>query len=183
MYGLDLKATLAMFCMILLGATSSLGAKAEESSVEPVAHPTPAPALVRQELGNWDNARHMPVGTEIRVTMTNDRNLRGTFQSATDDALIVATPTAQESLNRTMILRVSSKGRSRRLRNTLLGLGEGASAGLATGALIDTLCPRNGCLGGDNVGKEVFTPIGAAVGLAVGALWPTGGWHDVYRVK
>jgi len=34
-----------------------------------------------------------------------------------------------------------------------------------------------------NLGKEVLTPLGALAGAVVGALIPTGGWHDVYRAR
>jgi hypothetical protein len=36
---------------------------------------------------------------------------------------------------------------------------------------------------GKNLGKKVFTPLGALIGVTVGALLPTGGWHNLYRAK
>jgi len=142
-----------------------------------------ASALVAQVPANWDNVTQLAAGTEIRVIMTDGRNFRGEFQSTTGDALIVATSAAQESLNRPLITRVSSKSKSHRLRNTLIGLGVGGGTGLIIGAASDQSCARNGCFFGGNFGKEIFTPFGAAVGLVVGVVWPTGGWHDVYRAK
>jgi hypothetical protein len=36
---------------------------------------------------------------------------------------------------------------------------------------------------GQHFGAEVFTPVGALIGVTVSALIPTGGWHDIYRAK
>ena len=141
-----------------------------------------APALVAQSTANWDSVKQLTTGKEIRVTLNDGRNLRGTFQSATDEALTVAIPNSQEALSRTMVIRIASKGKGHRLRNSLIGLGVGAGAGLIAGAVADRCPAGHGCWF-PNVGKEILTPFGAAVGAIVGALIPTGRWRDVYRVK
>ena len=83
-----------------------------------------------------------------------------------------------------MIASVSTKGRNHRLRNALIGFGGGAGVGLIAGTASDSGCPKNGCFRvGKNLGKEVLTPLGALIGVTVGALLPTGGWRDVYRAK
>jgi hypothetical protein len=53
---------------------------------------------------------------------------------------------------------------------------------LAIGAAGDSTC-HSDCFVGNNIGKEVLTPVGAIVGTIVGVAWPTGGWHEVYRSK
>ena len=140
-----------------------------------------APALPAQTSAGWDSVKQLTAGKEIRVAMTNGRSLQGEFQSATDDSLLVAASKSPETLNRALIAKVSSKGKSHRLRNALIGLGAGAGAGLTAGAIADREC-RN-CLIGKDLGKELFTPVGALIGLVVGALFPTGGWREIYRVK
>jgi hypothetical protein len=147
-----------------------------------------APALIAQAPANWDSVKQLAGGKEIRVTLMDGRNLRGEFQSATDDALIVATSKSQETLSRTMVTKVSSKGKNHRLRNALIGLGAGAGTGLILGAVGDANSCHPGFFGcyeplGRNFFKEVATPLGALIGGAVGALVPTGGWRSVYRVK
>jgi hypothetical protein len=143
-----------------------------------------ATALVAQSPAGWGSVKQISAGRDVRITMTDGRNVRGTFQSATDDAMVVATPTGQESLSHPLVSRVASKGRNHRLRNAAIGLGVGAGGGLALGAGADHSCSKSGCFPfGNNFGKELFTPLGAVAGLVVGGLWPSGIWHDLYRVK
>jgi hypothetical protein len=100
---------------------------------------------------------------------------------------MIATATSQEMLARPQIVRVSSKGKSHRGRNALIGLGIGAGGGLIAGVVVDheSCANRTNCLDilGPNVGKEVLTPVGALIGAIVGAVIPTGGWRDLYRAK
>jgi hypothetical protein len=63
----------------------------------------------------------------------------------------------------------------------------GAALGLAIGVTTDSLCPTTGygrirCPGGDGAGKALFTPLGAVVGLGLGAAIPTG-WREMYRMR
>jgi hypothetical protein len=148
------------------------------------------PALTAQSRTNWDGVKQLTAGQEIRVVLTDGVEVRGVFLSATDDALMFATYKSQEMLSRIMVGKISSRGKTHRLRNALIGLGAGAGGGLTLGAVIDADSCKNpnvffGCFqpAGPNIGKEVFTPLGALVGGIVGALLPTGGWRDVYRAK
>jgi hypothetical protein len=143
-----------------------------------------ATAVLGQAPSNWASVKQLAAGSEIRVNMTDGRKIVGTFQRATDDDLLVQTPKSQETLARITIAKVSTKGRSHRLRNALAGFGGGAGVGLIVGAVSDSGCPKGGCFPvGKNLGKEVFTPLGALIGVTVGALLPTGGWHYLYRAK
>lgn len=143
-----------------------------------------ATAMVGQTPSNWASVKQLPRGGAIRVKMSDGRKIVGRFQSATDDDLLVQTPKSKETLTRMAIAKVSTKGRSHRLRNALIGFGGGAGVGLIVGAVSDSRCPKGGCFPvGRNLGKEVFTPLGALIGVTVGALLPTGGWHDLYRTK
>ncbi|HWJ40354.1 MAG TPA: hypothetical protein VNT29_04455 [Candidatus Limnocylindrales bacterium] len=137
------------------------------------AQPPPSPA----SSGGWANVKRLATGEEIRVSMTDGKSFRGQLQSATDDSLIIVAASSQETLAITQIKKVSTKRDGHRGRNALIGLGVGAGAGLAIGAATDA---NEGFL---DIGKQVFTPIGAIIGVLVGVAWPTGGWHDVYRVK
>jgi hypothetical protein len=146
-----------------------------------------APVLMAQAPTAWENVKHLTPGTDVRVKLMDGRTLRGGFESATDDALMMGTANSQETLNRAMIAKVSIRGKNHRLRNTLIGFGVGAAGGLIAGAVTDAeTCHPNqffGCFGGRDLGKEVLTPLGALVGAIVGVLLPTGGWHDVYSLK
>jgi hypothetical protein len=156
----------------------------KEFRVSPLLLLLVTPALIAGPPANWEGVKQLAAGEEIRVAMIDGRSVRGGFQSASDDALAVATSKSPETLSRAMIAKVSAKAKGHRLRNALIGLGAGAGAGLTAGAITDHGCPASGCfLVGKNFAKEVFTPAGALVGLTVGALIPTGGWRDVYRAK
>lgn len=148
---------------------------------------TLAPAVVAQATTNWDRVGQLTPSQQIRVTLLDGRKVRGEFESASGDAVMVRTPKSEETLGRIMVARVASKGKSHRLRNALIGLGAGAAGGLIAGAVTDAkICHPNvflGCLGGRDIGKVVLTPFGALVGVIVGALIPTGGYRDIYRVK
>jgi hypothetical protein len=144
------------------------------------------PSAFGQSQENWDQVKQIASGQQIRVTTSDHRDLRGTFQSATDDALMLATSGSQQMLSRAMVAKVATKGKSHRLRNTLIGAGAGAGGGLILGAVVDSQCHPNeflGCFLGKNAGKEYLTPAGAAIGAIVGVLLPTGHFHDVYRAK
>jgi hypothetical protein len=155
--------------------------------LQPLLLLTLAPALVAQSRANWDSVKQMSAGQPIRVSLTDGRNVTGALLSVTDESLTVAASKSQEALTRTMVAKVSSRGANHRLRNTLIGFGVGAGGGLIAGAVTDAeTCHPNqllGCIGGKNLGKEVFTPLGALIGGLVGALLPSGRWRTVYSLK
>jgi hypothetical protein len=138
--------------------------------------------------GDWASLKTLTAGAQIQITMTDrPKAVRGRFQSVTDDGLVVTTPAGQEMLTRPLVAKVSVQKNNHRIRNSLLGLAIGAGGGLAAGAAIDAADQCSGGLGkcglqivGPNAGKEVLTPVGAFIGLAIGALLHTGGWRVVY---
>ena len=142
-----------------------------------IATAQPSPAKT-----DWANVKRLAAGEEIRVSTSDGKSFRGQLQSTTDDSLIMVAASAQQTLARPQITKVATKGVSHRARNSLIGLGIGAGGGLAIGAGADSKCAGN-CWFGNNIGKEIFTPLGALVGVIVGVAWPTGGWHDLYRSK
>jgi hypothetical protein len=137
-------------------------------------------ALAAAQKTNWANVKTIPVGGEIRVSLEDGKSYRGQFQSVTDESLIMIAANSQETLAHAQIAKVATKGESHRLRNTLIGLGVGAGAGLGIGAGSDAGCSPH-CWFGNDIGKEVLTPLGALVGTIVGVAWPTGRWHEIYR--
>ena len=140
-----------------------------------------AAAMASAQKTEWANVKGLPIGREIRVSLEG-KSFRGQVQNVTDDSLVIVAASSQQTLARAEIKKVSTKGESHRLRNTLIGLGIGAGAGLGIGAGSDAGCSPH-CFLGNDLGKAIFTPIGAIVGTVVGVAWPTGLWHDIYRVK
>src|ERR1700693_2661165 len=136
-----------------------------------------AAAQQAKPVEQWANLNRLQNGSEIRVVLAGGKTLRGFLQSVSPDSLAINAPTSQEALSRRDIKLVSLKQPGHRGRNTLIGLAIGTAGGLGTGAAIDH---------GDhgwfpNLGKAVFTPIGAIIGTVVGVAIPTGGWRVVYR--
>jgi hypothetical protein len=142
-----------------------------------------AATLASAQKTNWANVKTLPVGGEIRVSLDTGKAFRGQLQSVTDESLIIVAASSQETLPRPQIMKVATKGDGHRMRNALIGLAIGAGGGLAIGAGIDHGTCKTCFFRDDNVGKIIFTPIGAIVGTVVGVAWPTGTWHEVYRSK
>jgi hypothetical protein len=141
---------------------------------------------------DWANLRLLTAGAEIRVRYAGQQTIRGTFRSVSDDTLIVAQPSGERMLARSLVTSVSLKKKNHRIRHMLIGLGAGAAGGLAAGAGFDSAYPCRymdlGCVPAPGIGtspsaKEIVTPIGAVLGLAVGALLPAGGWREIYRSR
>jgi len=131
---------------------------------------------------DWAKVKSLTIGGEIKVSAADGKSFRGQLQSVTDGSLVILAANTQQSLPRAQVLKISVKGDSHRKRNALIGLGVGAGAGLGIGAGIDQGC-TGFCVGGKDLGKTIFTPLGAIVGTIIGVAWPTGTWHDVYRSK
>src|SRR5579864_5234178 len=135
-----------------------------------------------QSKNDWASLDKLAAGDQIRVSMTDGKSYKGEFQSASADSMMMVAASSQQSLAHAQVAKVAVKRDGHRGRNTLIGLGVGAAGGLAIGAAGDAQCGHN-CFLGNNIGKAVVTPIGAIIGTIIGAVWPTGGWHDVYRAK
>jgi hypothetical protein len=138
-----------------------------------------ASAQQTRRVANWLNLNQLAPGSEIRVTLTTGRILRGFLQRVTAELLEINATASQETVLRQDIRRVALKRAGHRGRNTLIGLAIGTGAGLAIGAVVDSRARPNGWF--PNFGKAVFTPLGAIVGTVIGVALPTGGWRDVYR--
>jgi hypothetical protein len=129
---------------------------------------------------DWDKVRALASTTDIRVEYDNGKPTQGKVESTTDSSLTIS-PGAQ-SFSRTQIVSVSVKKNGHRVRNTFIGLGVGLAAGIGIGAASASRC-HQGELCGIAAGAEVG--IGGALGMiggtVIGAVWPTGGWREMYR--
>lgn len=143
---------------------------------------SPSPTAGNTGKADWANVAHLTVGDDIRVSMSDGKSFRGQLQSSTEDSLIIIAANAQHTLARAQVSKIATKSKSHRGRNTLIGLGVGAGAGLVIGAAGDRSC-ANDCFISKDFLKETVTPIGAVIGAIIGVAWPTGRWHDVYRSK
>jgi len=126
---------------------------------------------------NWDNLKGLAPGDAIRIVLNDKKSHKAKFQNVSDEAIVVRLATGDQAFERQSVLRVSTKGASHRARNALIGAGVGAGVGAAGFGVCDyrEVIPCGG--EGAAIGAAFIAPIGAAVG----ALMPTGRWHDVYR--
>ena len=139
---------------------------------------------------SWDNLKSLTLGQEIRVVMKNVKSYQGEFESLTDDGITLRQAAGEQTLARKDVLRVSRKGQSHGTRNAVIGAVVGAGAGLVIG-LAPYFVQRN-CTEGPafNCGSPpnphyvaILTPVGFLAGAIIGAVVPTGRWHEVYRAR
>jgi len=125
---------------------------------------------------SWDNLRQLVPGEGIHIVLKDAKSYRVTFESFDEGGIVVRTATGQQTYARDTVLRVSSKGQSHRLRNALIGAGVAGGISGAAVAANYSFDPEAGA-----IAAVVGIPIATIAGAGVGALIPTGGWHDVYR--
>jgi hypothetical protein len=141
-------------------------------------------SICAQSARDWVSLGHateISAGAEIEARTTGNKRYRGQFKAADGDALVMTTASGEQRLARGTVSRVSVKTQGHRGRNTLIGLGIGAAAGLTLGAVADARCTGKCIEGNRPLGKEVGTALGALIGTIIGVAIPTGGWREVYR--
>ncbi len=137
-----------------------------------------ATAAAQTTAATWNSVQALSAGSEVRIA-AGPRTVRGKVDRVSDDALTVTSAKGQEMFTQQEVSRVWVKKPGHRKRNALIGLGIGAGVGLGIG-LSAASCTGLGCIGADAI--EVGAPLGlAAVGTAIGAVIPTGGWREIYR--
>ena len=132
----------------------------------------------------WDKLKKLSIGQEIQVVENGAKSTPGSFRSVTDEAMVMSTANGEQTISRQSILRVSSKGKGHRMRNTLIGAGIGAGAGAAIGAAIGGCSQGELCFGiARTEVMGVVAGLGAIAGAIVGAVLPSGRWHVIYRAR
>ena len=139
-----------------------------------------SPSLHAQSLA-WDSLKQVTDGQKIRVVLSDTKSYTGEFRSISDEAIVIHTRGADQSVPRQSVKQVYSKRPGRRGRHALIGAAIGAGAGLGTGAAIDADCSPTSIVCTGNKGKAIATPVFGLLGAAIGAALPTGGWQEIYR--
>ena len=135
----------------------------------------PGLGLAQTGQASWDNLRRLGVGEKIEVVDMKLKSFRGTFVSFSPEAISLRVGSDEVAVQRADVLRVTSRERTRRGRNALIGLAIGAAGGLATGLGI---MEREPGYAGAVAGTTI---LGAVVGAGLGAPFP--GYQTIYRVK
>jgi len=137
-----------------------------------------APCALVAQAGDWSTVHMLAAGAEVRVE-AGGRRIRGRVRSIEDDQIVLRLGAREQPLPRAEVTRIDLKKRSHRGRNALIGLGVGAGVGIGIGVAASR-CSGFGCIGSRAV--EIGAPVGlAALGAAIGAVLPTGGWQEIYR--
>ncbi len=142
---------------------------------------------------SWDNLKSLTAGQEIRVVMNNVKSYQGGFESFSDDGITLRQGVVEQTLPRKDILRVSWRDQYRTSRNAAIGAVIGAGAGLGIGLAVNHVIwshvncdegPLFSCGYPPNPHWEIILPpVGALAGAVIGAVGPTGRWHEVYRAR
>ena len=141
------------------------------------------PSSCLAQASDWSVVQQVSANQAIRVVLGDGKSYHGNFQSATETALVIHWGEGEQTLLRDNIRRVSVRGHSHRGRNALIGAGIGAGVGLGAGASIDNNCSKTSIVCTGNKGKAILTPAFAFLGAGIGALLPSGGWHEIYRSR
>jgi hypothetical protein len=143
-------------------------------------------SLSAQEPGehSWGNLQQLRVGQKIEVVDTNLKKYKGTFLSFSEEAISLRVKKQEVGVQRPNVLRVSLRGKSKRLRNALIGMAIGAGAGVALAAAGNSAQANDPGLGPDlrALAYAILVPVGGAVGAGIGAAVPPG-YQTIYRAK
>lgn len=136
-----------------------------------------------QGQSEWSVVQQLPSGQDVKIVLKQGGSRRGSFESANDAGIVIRSGNGEQTLSRDQVARILVKRKSHRGRNALIGAGIGAGAGLGAGAAIDNDCSKNSIICTGNKGKAILTPVFGLLGAGIGALIPSGGWHEVYRSR
>jgi hypothetical protein len=124
---------------------------------------------------SWENLRALRTGQQVEVFQTDLRSQRGEFFEVSDEAVSLKVQTDTVSIPRGQVLRVSTREKSRRLRNILMGAAVGAAVGFGAGAWVDSKASESG----ENLGRFIGFLAGVGSGAGIGAAIP--GNQTIYR--
>ncbi len=125
---------------------------------------------------SWAKVERLGLGKTIRVLGSDQRSRTDRLTRVTADGLTLEAGGAQQERPRSEILRIEVKSR---VRSALIGVGVGATAGLAFGlvsASHEHLKPGEKTAAA-GLGAGLF----AGAGSGIGALMPS--WKTVYRAR
>ena len=136
----------------------------------------PFTALGQALQDSWHNLEQLQRGQRIQVVDVHMKTLNGEFVRLSQDTFTLRVKKGEVTIGRLDVIRVSTRDTSKRLRNTLIGLGIGSAGGLALGFGI---MERETGFAGAVAGTAVFF---GGVGAGVGALIPPR-TQTIFRAK
>ena len=123
---------------------------------------------------SWDRLRELRTGEPVSVVRQDFKRVDGTFSALADDAITLESDGRQVGIARDDVYRVTSRARSKRLRNALIGAGIGAGLGLVLDRTVGEYLRNETGLSSGTQALLWITPIAAGAGLgATQASYPT----------
>jgi hypothetical protein len=126
---------------------------------------------------SWENLRSLRVGQQIEVFQKDLRSQRGEFVEVSKEAVSLKVANDTVRILRERVLRVSTREKSKRLRNILIGAAIGTAAGFGAGAVVDSKATESG----ENLGRFIGFLAGVGGGAGIGAAIP--GDQTIYRTR
>jgi hypothetical protein len=137
-----------------------------------------AATLSAADRSSWDEVTRLPSGNVVRVTDKTGKQTKGSFVSASANAIVLSDKSSQVSIDRANVRRIEKKP-GHRVRNALIGAGIGLAAGIAIDQTLGTIL-RNEA--GEDAGARALTILApTAIFGGIGAL--TGGYRTIYSTK
>jgi hypothetical protein len=135
----------------------------------------------KPELATWENLNRVKIGNVIKVVLTGAKSYQSTYQSFTDEEILMLQESGMQHISRKDILRISAKLPEHRRRNALIGFASGAAVELGVGAIVDSASKKTGFGPDVPAGMIIGSTLGVLGGTLVGVFCPTGGWQEIYR--
>jgi hypothetical protein len=138
-------------------------------------------AVAQSPAQDWTAVKALGAGTSVQISI-GSRALDGQILDVTDESIEIDSGKHRETFTRQEVKRVAVKKQGHRGRDALIGLGAGAAAGAVAGAAYSSPCTGWCILRPTRAqGAAIGAVVLGLVGAVVGALIPTGGWHEVYK--
>ena len=124
--------------------------------------------LAASQSKTWENLTTLDSGTPVQV-LTSTGAEKGEYLASSTESVTLRTPAGEKRIPRQEVKRVVNLGRSKRLRNALIGVGAGAAIGLVADQTIGTYFRNESHL--DDRALIWLVPIAAFGGI--GAAFPS----------
>jgi len=122
----------------------------------------------------WDAVGRLRPGTPVKVVTSTASEIGQVVSSSTEN-LTIRTNRGEHNFARSDIIRVTSRTRSKRVRNMLIGAGIGVGVGLLADRTIGTYIRNES----NSSGRPFIWTVPIAAGAGIGAAFP--GYPVIYQ--
>jgi hypothetical protein len=129
---------------------------------------------LRAATSKWDDLAYLKPDQLIRIELRDAKLYEGAFEAVDDKGITLRRASGEQTFAREDVVRIYTKGKNHRVRNTIIG---GTIGALFFGLPIDLANRRNGWWHSAAWAWWTCVPAWAGLGVAI----PTGGWSKVYQ--